>query len=285
MSGVPVTYLFDFMRPDENEMAYAMHEFAVNGAKHLVLSDTLIRRIMEDRSLQDTLLKQMEAEGLSFRDAHAPFGLWLDLNCPEGPARPQMLMRQKLSMQITADMGVDTITIHVGNETKYPDCPLETQIESVRKSLAELLPLAEELGLTICIENIWHRINTPERLLAWKKEFPTDALGFCYDAGHANLMTRERSREAAPFYVWGELYPQFDEHILEKMLPHVVNCHLHDNNGLTDQHLNRGAGTVDWPKVLSLLKTAPRLKVIQSEVIPVRTHTAIRDVCAAFADL
>ena len=69
------------------------------------------------------------------------------------------------------------------------------------------------------------------------------------------------------------------------MLPHVVNCHLHDNNGLTDQHLNRGAGTVDWPKVLSLLKTAPRLKVIQSEVIPMRTHTAIRDVCAAFADL
>ena len=284
MNGVPVTFLFDFEHTEGIAIPYAMHEFAVNGAKHLVLTDTLIRRIMQDRALQDTLLRQMEAEGLSFMDAHAPFGLWQDLNCPVESARSQMLLRHKLSMRIAADMGIETITIHVGNETKYPDCPLETQAEYVKRSLADLLPLAEDLKLTICIENIWHRINTPERLLSWKQEFPTDALGFCYDAGHANLMARERTREAAPFKAWGNVYPQFDEHILEKMLPHVVNCHLHDNDGITDQHLNKGAGTVDWPKIRELLKTAPRLKVIQSEVIPVRTHTAIRDICAAFAD-
>ena len=190
MNGIPVTFLFDFEHTKENAVPCVMHEFAVNGAKHLVLSDTLIRQIMETRSLQDTLLKQMEAEGLSFKDAHAPFGLWQDLNCPVESARPQMLLRHKLSMQIAADMGIETITIHVGNETKYPDHPLELQVECIRRSLADLLPLAEKLGMTICIENIWYQINTPERLLSYKKDFPTDALGFCYDAGHANLMGR-----------------------------------------------------------------------------------------------
>ena len=44
MFSVPLTYTFDFkcandiMRPD------IMHEFAVNGAKHLVMNDMLLKK-------------------------------------------------------------------------------------------------------------------------------------------------------------------------------------------------------------------------------------------------
>ena len=50
-----------------------------------------------------------------------------------------------------------------------------------------------------------------------------------------------------------------------ELLPYIVTCHLHDNNGLEDQHLPPGQGTIDWAELASALKKAPRLKSIQSE--------------------
>ena len=286
MFSVPVSFLFDFGQTNEKTRPYFMHEFAVNGAKHLVLSNTLISEVMKDYTLQKTLLDEMAAEGLTFADAHATFGPMRDLICPVEEARPQMLLRQKLTLQILADMGVKTITIHTGNETHYPGYDLEVMYDCMKRSLDELLPMAEKLGIVICIENIWYQINTPERLLGIKKEFPTDALGLCYDSGHANVMDKGRSfPDSNPFKYWKDVPPQFDDRILEKMLPEVVNCHLHDNNGIIDQHFNPGRGTVDWKHTIGLLKQAPRLQVIQSEVIPIRVHDSIRDICEKFREL
>ena len=277
------TYLFDFEGTDDKMRPYVMHEFAANGAKHLVLNSSLLQMILARRGMAKILNQEMAAEGLSFCDSHAVFGSCLDLNCPVAEARPEMLLRHKLQLEIVASMGVKTITIHVGNENQYPEYALETQIDCVKRSLDELLPLAESLGLIICIENIWLRINTPEQLLDFKAAFPTDALGFCYDAGHANLMDRGRNfPESHPYGAWGAIPPQFDHQILEKMLPHVVNCHLHDNNGIVDQHCNIGCGTVDWKHIVALLKQAPRLQVVQSEVIPVHSHVSIREICEKF---
>jgi sugar phosphate isomerase/epimerase len=66
------------------------------------------------------------------------------------------------------------------------------------------------------------------------------------------------------------------------MLPSVTTCHLHDNNGLWDEHVLPGRGNVDWPHVIGLLKKAPRLKCFQNEVIPVRTGASIAEVCKTF---
>ena len=104
------------------------------------------------------------------------------------------------------------------------------------------------------------------------------ALGFCYDAGHAHLMAKGwKSPESRPMPAWGGTTPTWDEHILEKMLPHVVNCHLHDNHGIQDEHLIPGLGDIDWKSEISLLKKAPRLQVVTCEISPIKTRSAIRD--------
>ena len=284
--NVPVTFLFDFGQTNDLSRPYIMHEFAANGAKNLVLCDSLLRQILFDRTFADRLRTEMANEGLSFMDAHAVFGKNLDLGCPVPEARGEAIARLKTQLYVIASMGVHTVTIHTGNETHYPEYDLEVIFDNIKRSLEQILPLAEELNITVCIENIWFRINTPERLLAVKKEFPTDALGFCYDAGHANLMKCPTdSADSAPVMAWKDVTPAWDAHILEKMLPHVVNCHLHDNHGNRDEHLNPGNGTVDWNSIRQLLAQAPRLQVIQSEVIPMRGKIAIRDVCATFRDL
>ena len=69
------------------------------------------------------------------------------------------------------------------------------------------------------------------------------------------------------------------------MLPWIVNCHLHDNDAASDQHLLPGKGTVDWNVLVPKLLSAPRLACIQSEVIPLRVQQPIRPLCEKFAEL
>lgn len=286
MSSVPVTFLFDFELVGDPLRPYVMHEFAANGAKNLVLSGPLIAQIMQTPALQKTLLKEMETEGLSFLDAHAPSDPYRDINSPVPTDRPQILARLKLAFQIAADMGMKTITVHIGNEPFQPGFPLEMQYDCVRSALAELLPCAESLGLILCIENIYYQLNTPERLLALKEEFSSDFLGLCYDSGHANLMDNgRRFPESEVYAMWGSVPPRFDDRILEKMLPHMVNCHLHDNDGVSDAHRMPGRGSVNWKHIAELLARAPRLKVIQSEVHMIRSRDSIREVCETFRKL
>ena len=286
MFSVPVTFVYEFHRTDDLIRPYILHEFAANGAEYMVLSDSLLAEILLRPALKKTLAKELADEGLSFCDSHAPFGPYLDLNCPVKEARGEMLLRLKLVLEIAASFGVRTMTIHTGNETHYPDVPLEEQYDWIKRSLEELLPFAEKLKIAIAVENIWFRINTPDRLLGLKKEFPSEFLGFCYDSGHANLMAKGRSfPDSAPYQAWGVTPVVWEERALEKMLPEIITCHLHDNDGAFDRHRNPGLGTIDWPHIIGLLKQAPRLQCIQSEVLPLGGHDAIRDVVEKFREL
>ena len=73
MSLAPVTFLHEFDTLNDRIRPLVMREFAANGAKYLVLTDTLIKQILGKVSLERQLMKVMAAEGLEFMDAHAPF--------------------------------------------------------------------------------------------------------------------------------------------------------------------------------------------------------------------
>jgi len=284
----PVTHLFDFEYTNDKTRPYVMAEFAANGARNLVLTDTLIREVVKSPGFAKGLHKDLQSTGTAFVDAHAPFGVVEDLNLPLENLRPAMLMRQKLALEIIADFGVDSITCHVGDTpADFEAYSLDYLHDCILRSLDELLPVAERLGITIAIENIWFATSPPEKLLAIIGHFDSANLGLCYDAGHANLMAKDSGVEKAhPVDAWKRFGPvPYDPRILEKMLPAVTTCHLHDNNGVHDEHLLPGRGTIDWPRIIGLLQTAPRLTCFQNEVIPVRTGASIADVCRTFARL
>lgn len=283
MYPVPITYLFDFEFCTDAIRPYIMEEFAANGARHLVLSDVLIRECMKNPQSINQLKEEIAQAGLTFVDAHAPFGTFEDLNVPDLSLRGTMLDRLKLALRITAEFGVDSITIHAGNaNAEWKSYSLQQLHDALLASLEVLLPVAEELGITIAIENIWFPNNTPEKLLDAVHHFHSPCLGICYDSGHANLMKCDRgfADDCAPVGGWKDWAPlQWDDHILEKLHPEITTCHLHDNIGQYDQHKTPGCGNIDWPHVVGLLKTAPRLKCIQCETILVRTHSSIADIC------
>ena len=287
--SLPITYYLDFSNYSEPVRRSFLHEAACCGIKHLVLTDRIIAQIMRDPAWAQVMQKEVAAEGLSFMDAHAPFGWTFDMNTAFVDERPVTMLRHQMHLHIARLMNVDSITIHIGNDYRFPEVPLQTHLDRIEEMLDNLLPVAEECKVCLCIENIWLRNSTPEMLWYFKDKFPTEYLGFCYDAGHANIMNNGRhhadGRAQQGWKAVGVDTPQWDDQILEKMLPQVVTCHLHDNYGDEDQHDLPGNGNVDWNHVRELLYKAPRLKQLQSEVLINRNSLAIKDLADKFNEL
>ena len=288
MFDVPVTFVITGDFAAEANRRHTMQEFAACGAKHLVLSNDFISSSMRNHKFAAQLNTEMAEAGLTFVDAHSPFGGVLDLNCPDLAFRRQMLMRHKLAMQISAEMGVKTITIHPGSDRFFPEIPLDKHLDLMRKSIEELLIEAEKCDIIVCIENSMSRAACPKRVVQLKNEFDSPYLGLCYDSGHAHQLDAARNfSDSVIHQFWqivGEKEPEWDDQALERMLPEIVNCHLHDNDGSSDAHIAPGKGTIDWKKVISLLKRAPKLQAIQCEVL-MRPDDTPAEICRKFAEL
>ena len=265
---VPLTYWYNFSALAEKMRRTVMAEFAANGAKHLVLTDGLLRMLAGEPKFYLKLREEMRDTGLTFADSHAPFGGECDPAIPVPEYRRQMLARLKFNLQLAHDFGVDTMCVHI-DTTIYPGYTMAQHLDAARRSLDEVLPVAEKLGVVICLENIFKPLNTVDDILTLIKEFPSPCLGACYDSGHANIMehgmTDPECLAHDRYGKWGLPVP-WEHDVLGRLLPHIVNCHLHDNHAVKDEHALPGAGTVDWKDVFSQLRTAPRLKSMQSEV-------------------
>ena len=105
--------------------------------------------------------------------------------------------------------------------------------ESLFRSLDELEPTARALGVRIAVENLndvghWAIIA---RIL---ESYAPDYVGLCYDSGHGNKGEDGLSH-------------------LERLGDRLIAVHLHDNNGLADQHLIPFTGTLDWERLARIL--------------------------------
>ena len=269
---LPVSYNIPFpFIPDEMRKTF-LHELAVNGAKYVVLGSGLLPELMARPELPEIIGSEMRNEGLEFMDAHAPYGPHWDIGAPFESERPARMLRMKLAIELAAFFKVRTMTLHMGK--LHEGMRAEERFANVCRSLEELLPFAESRGVTLCVENGFAYLGFPQNLLAVKKEFPTDALGFCFDAGHANMKFAPDPEKQA--------WEVDEEAFLDAMLPHMVNCHIHDNDGMHDKHDLPGRGCADWERIVSKLKKSPRLQVIQSEVNLRSNIVAVRELVGTF---
>lgn len=285
---VPITFYVKFQElNDQNRFAYLL-ELAENGAKHVVLTSPLLARIIGEPDLLGKVCDELKTVGMSFLDTHAPYGPHWDLNSPFESERPALTARLKAALEIAASLGQNTMTIHMGTDLMAPELPAQVHFDRACAMLDSILPTAERLGITLCLENGMIRNYRTGTLLAMLEKFRSDHLGFCFDSGHANVMDNGRYfDECSAKKNWARLNdgePEWETMAekMEKMLPYAVNCHLHDNNGLDDQHTLPGRGTIDWALVTAALRKAPRLRVIQSEVDPLKNHIAVSELVQTF---
>ena len=288
---VPISYLFDFTGYSDEVRQCRLREFAVNGADHLVLSSPLLKYLIAYPGQIKKITGEMTSANLQFGDAHAPYGIHWDLSCVFEEERPALFVRQKMALTIAADLGCKTVTIHTGADHLFPELPAEKHISRICDMLEKLLKEAEKLNITLCVENGWGKLTSLDTLLFLREKFACKNFGFCNDSGHANIMDSGRLfTEGEAYSRWnaiGVATPPWEDAAvkLERMLPDVVNCHLHDNYGNKDQHNLPGCGNVKWDKIIPLLRQAPRLQAIQCEVNLERNALPVKHVTAAFEKL
>ena len=269
---VPLTFCYPWLKVDREKQKQIMFEFAENGVNHLVLTTGLLEAGIHDTGLLAAFFKDMQEYGLQFTDSHALWGYWSDPGMPVPEWKEVMLLRHRIAFQFCKRFGVKTMAFHTGttNSSIYgKNLTLDDYYQALISSLEILLPEAERCDLIIALENQWTPLNHSSVLRKVIEHFNSPYLGLCYDSGHGNLSEKGQSLpgETIVPILWDDLgVPvQWEENLLEKFAPHLVNCHLHDNDGIMDSHQFPGTGTIDWDRIRNVLKTAPRLQSIQNE--------------------
>ena len=183
--------------------------------------------------------KWLREYGLELLDLHGSVGPekhWASAHDYQRKAGIE-LVKNRLDM--TARLGGGVVIMHSG----LPDAvaPQPPAWDTLRRSLDTVVVHARKRGVRIAIENgDWALI--PEILQA----YPPDAIGLCYDSGHGNLVRDGLAK-------------------LDAVKDRLISVHLHDNDGTGDQHRLPFSGTVDWPRLATILARSSYTKCLSLE--------------------
>jgi sugar phosphate isomerase/epimerase len=129
---------------------------------------------------------------------------------------------------------------------------MKKSLQYAMESLDAIVELSDELGLVLCLENLFPRAHSamePHHFVELFDRFPS--LRLTLDTGHAHIED-PGGRRAVDFI-----------HRFPDRLGHV---HVSDNFGKEDNHLPVGAGTVDFPRFLKALKSVDYNDTITLEI-------------------
>jgi sugar phosphate isomerase/epimerase len=286
MKNVPLTHLINLEYYAPELIPSVLAEFADNGAKHISLGSKTLIKLCQDHAHSGLLYGWFKKSPVKPFECH---GIWggagYDLNITDYPRRKGMIEDHKQAMEWAVMYGSKTYVVHMGAADCYwRDTTLEKMRELTIEALEQLVPHAEKLGLIIALENSFEPSNTPDEVLYFLNHFKTDTLGCCLDVGHMNLMAKTPGKDPSKYVSYMNLCWKNgiveQENAFEKLAPHIVTCHLHDNDGYSDAHNLPGTGTIDWATLMHRIKTeCPRLISLQSEVSYVNHGISIRKLC------
>ena len=134
--------------------------------------------------------------------------------------------------------GTGTVMMHIPminrNSTEEQKAEQWARVDALRKSLDELMPMCEQLGVPLSLEN--GALDTFEILEKVFSEYPAECVGLCYDSGHGNIDWKDGSTANGI-------------ECLERNLDRLQALHFHDNNGGGDQHQPPLYGIIDWKRL------------------------------------
>lgn len=278
------SYFFDWNHFQDFALQERMiAEFAENGAKYIVLTNFLLERQLNEPNFKYAIQESMNRFGLKFSGCHGLWGGDKDLCCEDKQYRNISIENHKRAMGYAADFGCKTYVVHIGARCCYYRPYDEQKIRDLAcDTLEKMIPAAEKEGIVIAVENSFEPTNTADEVLYYINKFPSPNVGVCYDSGHANIMTGE-GKDPAKYGIdmtrpWDNQIV-FENQTLEKLSQHIVACHLHDNNGYSDQHRLPGTGTTNWERILPALAKCPRMMEMQVE-LSITPELSIRKICS-----
>ena len=177
------------------------------------------------------------------------------------------------SMGVCAFFGCPYIVVHGFKLARYLGSE-EAEWAETKRFLDSIAPMAKELGITICIENLYdgiggHLVEGPccdvrkaaERIDRMNEKYRAQVLGFCFDTGHANIVGLDF------------------EAFLAALGNRLKVLHIHDNDGIRDLHqipftfarTRENKPSTDWEGFLRGLRAARFDGTLSFETAPVLT--------------
>jgi sugar phosphate isomerase/epimerase len=134
-----------------------------------------------------------------------------------------------------------------------------------------------QLGMKVCVENVWPETTLPEELSRMRQEQGLEDVGLLLDIGHINLALN-----------WPWMYKRYSSisEYITALPVEIMEIHLHDNDGTADQHLPIGHGKADiaglvhtlldieYPNAL-ILENVPRTKQWEEETVTSKERVEI----------
>lgn len=144
------------------------------------------------------------------------------------------------SLETAAELGPMKISVHPGLVSGLGTFMKETVVGYALDHLDAMVRRARELGVTLCLENMFPRCG----FMTEPEEFPPvlsrfAGLLFLLDVGHARIGAKGSEKILAFI------------HLLGNRLGHL---HLSDNRGKIDDHLALGDGDIEFRKIVSALE-------------------------------
>lgn len=226
-------------------------------------------------------LQQWLAEaGLQLRSIHAPTadsfsgGRWsgnLSLASVDPETRAYTVGETERALHIARRIPTAVLVAHLGVPRTQP-APSADSRAAARRSIEELLPIAEPLGVKIAVEVIPNELSRAGSIVHFV-ENDLDGVGICLDFGHAHLD--------------GDVLDA-----VETVSEHVIATHVHDNNGRSDDHLLPFDGSIDWASALLAVQKIGYDGPFMFEIVPrgstketlARARTARQRIEAIMAD-
>lgn len=139
-----------------------------------------------------------------------------------------------------------SIVCHAAFDERYYPSGEEQWLRNSEETLQSFLPQAEALQCPLCVENVYETEPTILRKLLDRVNSPY--LRFCFDTGHHNVFA------AAPVGFW-----------IDMMSPYLAQLHIHDNQGVHDQHLPPGEGNFPFSDLFAMLRSRKLAPIVTLE--------------------
>ncbi|MDE6991040.1 MAG: sugar phosphate isomerase/epimerase [Lachnospiraceae bacterium] len=250
---------------------FSLNSYLTNTALYsLDINNFFNRSIVELECFFTPHKEAAEIAGIRINQMHMPYPSYIP-NASDEVNNYLMRTVAPKSIEICAFFGCPYIVVHgfklarnLGSEA--------AEWERTERFLESLAPLAKELNITICLENIYtnignHIIEGPccdvrkavARIDQINEKYGCEVLGFCFDTGHANLIGIDM------------------EDFITALGNRLKALHIHDNDGIGDLHQipftftrsRENVSSTDWDGFIRGLRKIRFDKILSFETAPV----------------
>ena len=214
--------------------------------------------------------REAQAAGIRIHQMHMPYPIYMPNGKKELNDYLWNVMAPK-SMELCSFFECSYIVIHGFKLAKNLGSE-EAEWSETERFIHSIAPMAKEMGITICIENLYssvgkHIVEGPccnvgkavERIDRINDRYGVEVLGFCFDTGHANLTRLDF------------------EDFMTRLGHRLKVFHIHDNDGVGDLHqipftftkTRENQPSTDWEGFVRGLRAMGFDKVLSFETAPV----------------